>query len=155
MDRLDTRVSPAPYALPPGAHALERPGWAWRRNALLAAVGVAMLCLAFLAGRWSETRCSSAMCHAEGRSLAKGPVARLLTEGRRFLQLAMAHPSDPMLWQGTERLARALLADPHGADPLLMAELEEVLRVNAPPQALELATLLAERRVRGSRTQGD
>ncbi len=147
---------PAPYALPPGVPALENPP----RRLWAAAILVLAFLAAAAAGWWlgqpppppppaaADFRLDLA------RERAAGPLADLLRDGAPYLRLVHERPSEPTLWPGVARLARAAITDPEAVDPATCVLLEDAIRSHAPPAVLPLGAQLAARRS-GPRPGGD
>jgi hypothetical protein len=151
------RAGRADYALPRGARALESVPAVRVLRFVVPLVLCAMLACGYWLGRSAdaEVAAPAALDLTAGQRLAAGPLADLLHEGPRFVGLVGQHPSEPVLWRGIERLARAALADVAAVDAEAVAGLEDVIRAFAPPEATHLGPLLASHRGHQHRRAGE
>lgn len=136
----------ADYALPRGARALEDLPLVHRVLKLALPLGlIAAMASGYWLGRSDDADVGdvTALDVKTGRQLAAGPLADLLCSGTRYLHLVNDHPSEPVLWRGVERMARAVLADDAAVDAASLVQLADVIRSLAPPEVTPLGRLLA------------
>jgi len=151
------RIDRAHYALPRGARALESVPALRGLHVVLPFALCAVLACGYWLGRSAdaEVAAAAALDLGAGQRLAQGPLADLLHEGPRFVGLVGRHPSEPLLWRGIERLARAALADGAAVDARAVADLEDVIRAFAPPEVTPLGPMLANHRGPSHQRAGD